>query len=166
MPETKDIKQEILKYNERIYRYALKVLKNSSDAKDCTQEVLLKIWQNKKKFSTHPNPAGYVFLAVKNTCLNKLKEHKKFPGQELNEWDAQTEMDPSTKESAKILLELIQELPEPQKSIVTMKDVEGFEYEEIANKLKLNVNQIRVSLSRTRKQLRESLNNIHAYGGE
>lgn len=159
-----DLRQDILKYNERVYRYALKVLQNSSDAMDCTQEVLLKLWQNKLKFESHPNPAGYVFLIAKNACLDKLKENNKFPGRELNEWDAQTEMDPETRESAQILMDLIEKLEEPQKSIVKMRDLEDREYEYISEKTGLTVNNIRVILSRSRKQLRDELNKINAYG--
>ena len=131
---------------------------------DCTQEVLLKLWQNKLKFESHPNPAGYVFLIAKNACLDKLKENNKFPGRELNEWDAQTEMDPETRESAQILMDLIEKLEEPQKSIVKMRDLEDREYEYISEKTGLTVNNIRVILSRSRKQLRDELNKINAYG--
>ena len=59
------------------------------------------------------------------------------------------------KEDAELVHKLISELPEPQRSLVHLRHLEGKEYEEIAEMVNMNVNAIRVSISRARKQMRE-----------
>lgn len=156
-------KKEIIQYSEPIFRYALKILRNTSDARDCTQEVLLKLWNNRTKFEKHPNKSAFVFLTTKNECLNFLRKSSKTAEVDATELEFKVEENSNAKEGARIIKELIEKMESPQKEVIRMRDVEGYSFEEIAAKLGLEVNNVRVILSRTRKLIREELQRLNDY---
>jgi len=69
-----------------------------------------------------------------------------------------------SEEASALALKIIQEMDEPYRSAVMLRDVEGYSYEEAAEVLETNVNALRTSLSRARKYVREELNRIYSYG--
>ena len=163
----KDFKQNVLSLSDRIFPMVARMLGNSADAKDAVQEIMIKLWDRRKQLGKHPNLTGFVFLTARNYCIDLLKKKKP----ELVSSDSQAaalEFDTGQgsfelKELTLIVEEILKKLPEQQKEIMMMRDIDGFEFDEIAAVTQLKVEHIRVLLSRARKQVRSELKNTYSY---
>ena len=153
---------------DKIYRLALRLLISKESAEDATQEVLLKLWNGNKKIKNYANLEAFAMTVTRNYCLDQLKSkqnsnlkmvHNNYESHELSIHD-QLEI---TDELAQVSL-IINSLPEQQKIIFQLRDIEQYEFEEIAEITKMNETAIRVALSRVRKKIREELLKKHNYG--
>lgn len=164
---SKDFKQNVLTLSDRIFPMLARMLGNNADAKDATQEIMIKLWDRRKQLGNHPNLKAYVFLTARNYCLDILKKK----GPKLVSSDAHLEVSESDtglrlfelKELTQIIESILEQLPEQQKEIMMMRDIDGFEFDEIAAALQLKVEHVRVLLSRARKHVRLELINTHSY---
>lgn len=155
-----EFKQTVLPYKNKLFRLAKFFLKNKEEAEDMTQEVYLKLWTEKHKLSEYRSIEALAVTVLKNKCLDKLKsknyktqiniEGKEFSSSGFNPYQALAEDD-----SKSFMLRLMELLPDQQKFLIRLRDIEEYTYEEMEEMTGLTVNNIRVILSRGRKSLRE-----------
>lgn len=153
--------------SERIYPMVARMLGSRESAEDAVQEIMIKLWDKRRNLKNHPNVTGFVFLTARNYCLDILK--KKHP--ETESFDLQFGMtensfsddDIEWKELNAIVGNILKDLSEQQREIMIMRDLDGLEYNEIAEITKLKVEHIRVLLSRARKQVSVKLKKIYSY---
>jgi len=161
--KSSEFKRALLPFSSRLYRLAYSLLGNREEAEDTVQEVYLKLWKMRKELDKYEHPEGLCIQMTRNLCLDTLRRRTKT--RELftmKEQDSQLELnDPSnellSKERSEIMLKLINQLGEPQRTLVHLRHIEGKEYNEIENLMNMKENAIRVSISRARKQLKEML---------
>ena len=158
----------VMPFKDKVFRLAKRLLVSREEAEDATQEVLLKLWNNKAKMSEYKNVEAFSMTMTKNFCFDKLKSKQ---AQNLkivhsNYEDKQTALQKQVElnDSVDWVAKIIEELPEQQKLIVQLRDIEEYEYDEIAKMLEMNNTAVRVNLSRARKTIREKLTNTHNYG--
>ena len=138
------------------------------DAEDITQDVFIKLWNNKHKISQINNIEAYAMTLTKNTCLDKIKQ-KKLPVVPIQDFEPVTiSHAPGHKtelnDLKSLIGKIIDTLPEQQQIIVHLRDIEGYEYEEIEKITGIGINTIRVNLSRARKTIKEKITKINDYG--
>jgi len=157
--ELQDFKSKVLPLKDRLYRVAFYMLKSVEEAEDTLQDVMLKMWDKKDRLDSYSSIEAFAVTVTKNACLDKLKSKKHKYQLDIQdfEFDAKN-LSPQQKieqqESYRVMLSAFDRLPEQQRLLVTLRDVEGFEYEEIAKMTGLQINNIRVGLSRARKAAR------------
>lgn len=153
---------------DKMYRMALRLLTSKEAAEDATQEVILKLWNRKDKLKHYANIEAFAMTVTKNYCLDQLKlkqnnnlriVHQNY---ESNHISLQTEVE--VNDEMKWLGRIVADLPEQQKLIFQLRDIEQYDYDEIAKIMEMNRTAIRVALSRARKTIRESLIKKHNYG--
>lgn len=144
-----------------VYRLALSLLRNQSDAEDAVQETMLKLWQNREKWQACENQEAFAVKVVKNYCLDQLRRQQKrrVVGITESEFFIQSrEASPYQKaeeaDQVKQITGAIEVLPENQRMVLHLRDVEGYSYEEIEEATGLTVNHTRVLLSRARKHVK------------
>ncbi len=142
---------------------AARILGNNEEAQDALQEIMIKLWNKRKELSRHPNITGFVFLITRNYCLDCLRLKKKnIVGRMNRDLIADFYID-ERNEPENLFIhirQIIKELPENQQEIILMRDLDGFEFDEIVVLTNLKIEHIRVLLSRARKQVRIQLNKI------
>ena len=167
---TIDFKHKIFPLSERLFPMVTRMLGNSANAEDAIQEIMLKLWVKRKEIGQHPNITGFVFLTARNYCFDLLKKKKlemddsslQFKilesgnGQEQLEW----------KELNIIIGEILIKLPKQQREILIMRDIDGYEFVEIAAATQLKVEHVRVLLSRARKHVCIELEKTYCYERE
>ncbi len=161
-------KKELIPVKDKLFRLAKTMLQNQEDAEDALQEVYIKLWNNKDIIEDLKNPEAYAMKVMKNFCLDKIKSTKNRHMVEIKDQDIGREnFTPFSMVSFNnlrdLMLKLFSTLPEQQRMIIHMRDIEHYSYEEIEEVTGMNVNAIRVNLSRARKNVKGNYLKIRNY---
>ncbi len=158
----------VLPFKDKVYRLAKRLLISNDEAEDATQELYFKLWKNKDKIENYDNVEAYAMMMTKNYCLDQLKS-KRASNLTLvhsNYRDESNSLQESIeyRDEVGILKKMMNDLPEKQKMIIQLRDIENYEFDEIGKILNMESTAIRVALSRARKSLREKLLKKQNYG--
>tara|TARA_R110001583_G_scaffold70457_2_gene199411 strand:- start:19315 stop:19824 length:510 start_codon:yes stop_codon:yes gene_type:complete len=158
----------VMPFKDKVFRVAKRLLVSTEEAEDATQELYFKLWKNKSKLKDYKSIEAFAMTMTKNYCFDRLKS-KQASNLSLvhsNYKENGTSLDRriDLNDSVSKVHELIENLPEQQKLIIQLRDIEEYEFDEIAKMLNINPTAIRVSLSRARKTIREQLIKQHNYG--
>lgn len=158
----------VMPFKDKVFRLAKRLLVSHEEAEDATQEILLKLWSNKQKIGDYKNVEAFSMTMTKNFCLDRLKskqaQNLKIVHSNYTDNNASLQKQVETKDSVDWVSKIMEDLPEQQKIIVQLRDIEEYDYTEIAKMLNMNETAIRVNLSRARKTIREKLTNTHHHG--
>jgi len=166
--QQEEFTQKLLPVKDKLYRLAKRILISHDEAEDAVQEVFAKIWKDGTILKTAKKPEAFAMTMIKNYCLDRLKSkqasnltlvHSNYT-QETRSLEKQMDAE----EGAGMVFEIIKKLPEQYRIILQLRDIEGYEYQEIAEILEMNETAIRVTLSRARKAVREAYLKKQNYG--
>jgi len=151
----KDYNESVLLYADNVYRFIVKNLRHTEDAEDIVQSAFEKLWIHKD--NVEPLKAkSYLFTVAYHLLIDHTRKAKRISLQENFENDTQTAYQ-ENKALKKVLHDALATLSETQRSLVLLKDYEGYSYEEIGEITKLTTDQVRVYLHRARLKLRNYL---------
>jgi RNA polymerase sigma-70 factor (ECF subfamily) len=158
----------VMPFKDKVFRLAKRLLVSKEEAEDATQEILIKLWRNKQKIQEYNNVEAFSMTMTKNFCLDRLKskqaQNLKIVHSNYQDKNVSLQKQMELNDSVDWVSKIMEELPEQQKIIVQLRDIEQYEFSEISKMLDINETAIRVSLSRARKALREKLTKTHSYG--
>lgn len=158
----------VMPFKDKLFRLAKRLLVSREEAEDATQEILMKLWDRKKKMAGYRNVEAFAMTMTKNFCLDRLKSKQsgnlKLVHSNYEDGNTSLQHQLETKDSLGWVERIMQELPEQQKLVLQLRDVEAYEFGEIAELLEMNENTVRVTLSRARKAVRDELLKKHRYG--
>ena len=158
----------VMPFKDKVFRLAKRLLVSTEEAEDATQEVLLKLWNNKNKFEDYKNVEAFSMTMTKNFCFDKLKskqaQNLKIVHSNYEDGNTSLQKQVELNDSVTWVSKIIEDLPEQQKMIIQLRDIEEYDLDEIAEMLEMNNTAVRVALSRARKTIREKLTNTHNYG--
>ncbi len=158
----------VVPFKDKVFRLAKRLLVSREEAEDATQEILLKLWKHKEKIGEYNNVEAFSMTMTKNFCLDRLKskqaQNLKIVHSNYTDNNTSLQQQLEARDSIEWVSKIMEDLPEQQKIIVQLRDIEHYDFTEIAKMLDMNETAIRVSLSRARKTIREKLNNTHSYG--
>ncbi len=160
----------IIAVQHSMFRLAKRLLTSTEEAEDAVQEVLAKLWQHMNKIATYTNIEGYAMTMTKNYCLDRLKskQAKQLRLVHVQHDRSTTLLDKQidNRDSVAQVFAFMEALPEQQKMVLQLRDVEQYDFETIAQIMELSEGAVRVALSRARKTIREQLIKAHNYGIE
>ena len=140
---------------DNVYRFIIKNLRHTEDARDVVQTAFEKLWRNRDEVENE-KCKSYLFTIAYNTMIDHLRKVKRITLKEEFKDDVHTTYRPPHNAKA-VLAEALNRLSETQRSLVMLKDYEGYSYEEIGQITGLNSSQVKVYLHRARIQLKEYL---------
>ena len=142
-------------YADSVYRFILKNLRHEEDSKDVVQSAFEKLWIN-REIVENERSKSYLFTVAYHQMIDHIRKNKRISLQEdfSNEMRATREPQHNVK---KILNEALYRLSETQRSLVLLKDYEGYSYDEISQITSLSISQVKVYLHRARIQLKNYL---------
>jgi RNA polymerase sigma-70 factor, ECF subfamily len=148
-----------VQHHRSVYRFACSLLKDDAEAEDMTQEAFLRFWQFGRDVR---RPREWLLKVVYNACLDRLRKAGRFVDVDPELVDEhRDDHDPAwhygQSQLARELERLVATLPEPQRSLIVLFDVQGFSGDECARVLGINRNQVKVYLHRARRRLRSKL---------
>ena len=151
-------------WKDLLYRLAMRLLDNTAEAEDAVQHTMMKLWQKKEELQQIENLRAFVIKALQNDCLNRLKKKQtilKHHGQYGKMQSLSSEI--AQGNMVEIIKAEINKLPEKQKLIIQLCDVEGFEHKEIAEILEIEEGAVRTNLSRARQKIKTQIIKLQTY---
>ena len=140
-------------YADNVFRFIVKNLRHEEDARDVVQSAFEKLWRNRESVDGAKSKS-YLFTVAYNQMSDHLRKAKRvYLKEEFNE-GARVSNNHVNNAKA-ILQEALSKLSETQRSLVMLKDYEGYSYEEIGRITNLSESQVKVYLHRARLQLKE-----------
>lgn len=159
---------KVLPFKDKVFRLAKRLLVSSDEAEDATQELYFKLWKNKDKIETYDNVEAYAMRMTKNYCLDQLKSKRAsnltLIHSNYKDENVALQNKVEVEDSTSIIEKMMESLPEKQRLIIQLRDIENYEYHEISKVLNMEPTAIRVALSRARKALREKFIKHQNYG--
>lgn len=158
--------QTIVPLREKLSVYASRYLADREDIEDAVQETFIRLRNVRDKLSFYLSKEALAKTILKNICLDKLREHK----YNFSPLDAVRELqdkeeDPyqllETRNKVEVVKLIISTLPSLQQMVIRMKDIEGYEVDEIAEIMDCKETAVMVTLSRARKRVREEYMKIN-----
>lgn len=157
-----EFKTCVLPTKDKLFRLAVRLLNSRQEAEDIIQDVYVKLWTMRDDLSQYNSIEALAVTITKNLCIDRLRSYRSRKqndsGLEHVQFAAGGRYDPADSleisESMKYIHEIIQQLPDRQRLVIQMRDIEQYSYEEIAGITGLKINNIRVALSRARKNVR------------
>ena len=157
-----EFEKNILPVSRNLYRFAFRFLSSREEAEDAVQDVFIKLWKMKERLNQYRSVEALAMTITRNHCLDILRKR----GREIIEdnqpidsresgYDANAEAD--DRESVRILIKVVNTLPEKFRRAIQLRDIDGYEYNEIAEILEINISTLRVNISRARKIVRDKL---------
>ena len=152
-----------------LFGFAFRMLRNREDAKDAIQELLLKLWNNRKKLETNGNIKTYCYTALYHDCIDRLRRRNRMQisgAEEMAEVadPLRIDLDFEKSEMIRQIRIAMDELPYKQKVIMELRDFQGFDYDEIAGMMEMTVNAVRVTVARSRATISEKMKEEINYG--
>ncbi len=157
----------------KLFGFAYRILRNEESVKDAMQELIFKLWKKRKELQTNKNISAYCFQIMHNICIDELRKSTKLqssshltpgPNGELQEQQTfSPEVSMDQKELITNIRKVVAQLPEKQKAIIELHDFQEFTHQEIAEILHMEVNAVRVNLSRARAKIVEQFKKEEIY---
>ena len=142
-------------YADNVYRFILKNLRHEEDARDVVQTAFEKMWRNRNEVDTLKSKS-YLFTVAYHQMIDHIRKVKRIQLREEFSDEIKVQNRP-VNNLKKVLEEALNRLGETQRSLVLLKDYEGYSYDEIGKITGLNESQVKVYLHRARVQLKEYL---------
>jgi RNA polymerase sigma-70 factor (ECF subfamily) len=163
-----DFLKVVIPFKDKVFRLAKRLLVSREEAEDATQELLFKLWRNKEKLSDYKNVEAFAMTMTKNYCYDRLKSKQAsnltLVHSNYKEKDTSLDKKVEYNDSVSQVHKLIEKLPEQQKIIIQLRDIEQYDFDEICKMVDMKPTAVRVALSRARKTIREELIKKHNYG--
>ena len=142
-------------YADNVFRFILKNLRHEEDARDVVQSAFEKMWVNRNSVD-YAKSRSFLFTVAYNQMIDHIRKAKRITLKDELRVDPKM-YDKPVQNTKKILEQALGRLPETQRSLVLLKDYEGYSYEEIGKITGLNESQVKVYLHRARIQLKNYL---------
>ena len=156
----KEYNKTVELYSDNVFRFVLKNIRDEEKAKDVVQDSFVKLWQKADEVDFNKSKS-YLFSTAYRTMIDLIRRDKK-----QGNWDEVSEKSYSHQKQYTGLSEVLQEalsrLPENQRSVIMLRDYEGYDYNEIAEITQLTLSQVKVYIFRGRKVLKDYLVSVEA----
>lgn len=166
--ETRTENQRLLAVKNKLYRVAITLLQDDDEAKDAVQDTYLKLFSMNTASMKLQNPEAFAMKMLKNLCIDRLRLKKK---RNMTDISTQRELTDnitpfqrvSFENLKDLMVRLFDTLPEQQRMVIHLRDIEHYSFEEIQEVTGLTINNIRVMLSRARQSVRFNYQKIKRY---
>jgi RNA polymerase sigma factor (sigma-70 family) len=161
-----DFKIKVLSLSGNVFPLAKRLLVSDELAHDAVQQSMMKLWEIRKQLDDCTNLKSFIFRVVRNVCLDELKKKKPtyFDNHENLKYQPQQQTDQHERnEIVDIIQNVIDSLPDNQREVIQMRDIDGLDFDEIADVIGSDIPYTRVLLSRARKHVKEKIEKIYAY---
>ena len=161
-------RNDILPLKDKLFRLALRITLDRAEAEDVVQDTMIRVWNKRDEWSQFESVEAYCLIVAKNLAIDRSQKKEAQNVEltpEMEEPDANSPYDRMVHdEKMRIINRLVDELPEKQRLIMHLRDIEGESYKKIAALLNLTEEQVKVNLFRARQKVKQRYLEIDEYG--
>ncbi len=158
----------IRQYNKKVVGYCLSMLSNQTEAQEAAQDIFVKAYHSLRKFKGNSSFSTWLYRITTNHCLDILRKRTRrktvsldalveAEGDHIERLFAVESTAASPLENRDLIQKILATLPEDYRTILTLREADGLEYQEIADVMDCSLDAVKGRLSRARKQLQEHL---------
>ena len=150
----------VLPLSDKLFRLALRITMNKAEAEDVVQDTLLKVWEHREEWEQINNLEAFAIATCRNRALDVMKRAGRNTEKldEMVHFSSQTPQEQlEANEQISLVNRLMDDLPEVQRTIMLLRDIEGKTYQEIAQTLDISETQVKVYLHRARTKIKERI---------
>ena len=166
-----DFTRTVLVLKNKMYRFALSIIGDPDEAKDIVQDVMLKLWETRDELKEKRSVEAWSMTLVRNRSLDLIKRMGRKMKTDIDDVSVKLiapEKLPDSytieNETMEQIKQAVMRLPEKQRSVFQLRDVEGYAYLEICETLNMEMSQVKVYIFRARNAIKESLEKMSNYG--
>lgn len=153
----------VFAHKDKLFRLAKRLLVSHDEAFDAVQNVFMKLWQMKDELHRYTNIEAFAMQSVKNECYNRLKHFEVVENHRIDVGNKPKSEVFAVDNTKEVILEMINSLPQKQKMVIHLKDVEEYEISEIAEIMEMEENAVRINLMRARQKIKVQLEKLFEY---
>lgn len=164
-------RNDVLPLKNELYRLALRITLNSAEAEDIVQDTLIKVWNKRDDWQNIDSIEAFSLTICRNISLDRLKKRDN-QHESLDEDNTEMPLATSStpyeqmieRDRINLVRQLVNSLPEKQRSCMQLRDFEGKAYKEIANILSISEEQVKVNIFRARQAIKQGYQKLEQYG--
>ena len=154
---------------DKLFRLALRITFDRAEAEDVVQDTMIRVWNKREEWTQFGSIEAYCLTVAKNLAIDRSQKKEAQNVELTPEMEEESEASGPydqliNNERMSIIHRLINELPEKQRLIMQLRDIEGESYKEIAKILNLTEEQAKVNLFRARQKVKQRYLEIDEYG--
>lgn len=162
-------RDDILPLKDKLFRLALRITFDRAEAEDVVQDTMIRVWNKREEWTQFGSIEAYCLTVAKNLAIDRSQKKEAQNVELTPEMEEESEISGPydqlvNNERMSIIHRLINELPEKQRLIMQVRDIEGESYKEIAKILNLTEEQVKVNLFRARQKVKQRYLEIDEYG--
>ena len=165
-------RDDVLPLKDKLYRLALRITLNNAEAEDVVQETLIKVCNRRSQWEEIESIEAFALTVCRNLSLDKIKrmgnDHDSLDDSTHDSPDSSSSSNPEEQTMARdqvaLVRQLIDRLPEKQRSVIQLRDIEGKSYREIATIMCISEEQVKVNLYRARQTIKKKFSETDSYG--
>ena len=162
-------RDDILPLKDKLFRLALRITFDRAEAEDVVQDTMIRVWNKREEWTQFGSIEAYCLTVAKNLAIDRSQKKEAQNVELTPEMEEESEISGPydqlvNNERMSIIHRLINELPEKQRLIMQLRDIEGESYKEIAKILNLTEEQVKVNLFRARQKVKQKYLEIDEYG--
>lgn len=162
-------RDDILPLKDKLFRLALRITFDRAEAEDVVQDTMIRVWNKREEWTQFGSIEAYCLTVAKNLAIDRSQKKEAQNVELTPEMEEESEISEPydqlvNNERMSIIHRLINELPEKQRLIMQLRDIEGESYKEIAKILNLTEEQVKVNLFRARQKVKQRYLEIDEYG--
>lgn len=165
-----DFRRDLLPHKDKLYRLALRITLQRPEAEDIVQETLIRAWERREELGNVESVEAYLLTVCRNLAIDRRdkKDNQNVSlGEEEMELPA-SDISPQERleyeERLRRVHELFSKLPERQRTVMQLRDIEGLSYRETAQAMGITEDVVRVTLHRARAAIRQAFEKEEYYG--
>ena len=163
---------DVLPLKNKLYRLALRITLNAEDAEDVVQETMMKVWSRRQQWEQIESMEAFCMTICRNLALDKTRrmaaDDQSLEANEIDAPDHSHHANPEEQtiqqDRIRLVREIIDQLPEKQRSVMHLRDFEGKSYKEIATILSITEEQVKINIFRARQAVKKRFLQSEAFG--
>ncbi|GAB6976620.1 RNA polymerase sigma factor [Prevotella falsenii] len=162
-------RNDVLPLKNQLFRLALRITLSREEAEDIVQDTMIKVWDKRYEWSSIDSIEAYSLRICRNLSLDRLKkrdnQNDSFEEEKLDAVHTSTPQDRLIdQDRLRVVKEIVDSLPEKQRSCMQLRDFEGKQYKEIAGILGITEEQVKINIFRARQAVKQRFQKIEQYG--
>ncbi len=161
--------EKVLPLKDKLYRFSLSIVNNTHEAEDIVQEIMIKIWDKRDEWASWSSMEAMCMTMTRNLSIDHTRgKHRRltsFPEDYDEPEKSQTpDQHASSLDMMGFIQQIIDRLPELQRHVIQLREIEGYSYKEIAEVLEITLSQVKINVHRARLFLKNELVKSAEYG--